>query len=217
MSDPLVVVSASLDRTACLGLAERLSRAGIPAVVARCPDSFPLGVPRFAVSVPESAAAHAAHHVASWSGTPLDEGPYRTASTEAASELADERPTRPRRLGAFFAFGLGFGLGHVYAREYVAALVLALGQLACIALAATGTAEMLLALPGLLALDAWGAWNAVERENRGMDREPAASQLATTLPCVALVLASASLLADPPQVRGTDGRQAPVATAGPLR
>jgi len=48
------------------------------------------------------------------------------------------------------------------------------------------------AFPALMGLDAWGAVAAVRRENEGHRRELAA-QLATTLPAVALVVATAAL------------------------
>lgn len=199
MSHPLVVVTASIDRHASLAVAARLGRLGIPAVVARTPDALPLGAPRFAVSVPAPAAGIAARYVSSEAG----DGPYRTQRAEPEVE----RPRRRRRLAAFFAVGLGFGFGHVYAREYLSALILGLGQLACLALAAGGAAEMLLAWPALVALDAWGAFWAVDRENEGEPRGPAL-QLAATLPCVALCLASASILVDPPTRSGAPAHEA---------
>lgn len=201
MSDPLVVISSSSDRQACLGIAARLERLGIPAVVAREPDFLPLGAPRFAVSVPAPVAAEAVRHLSKAPG----DGPYRSAPAEPKRRIGNRR--RPRRLAVFFAIGLGFGFGHVYAREYLAAMILGLGQLVCLALASRGAAEMLLALPVLVGLDAYGAFLAVHRENEGESRG-SADQLAATLPCVALCLASASLLVDPPAHSGAPAQEA---------
>ncbi len=189
MTDPLVIVSCSPARRRSLDLAARLSRAGIPSVIAPRCDALPLSGPQFAVGVPQAFARAAALHV---SESLEAHGPYRTAS-----EPGDEEelfPTRQRRLAAFFAIGVAFGLGHVYAREYVAGALLALGQLACLVLAARGIPEVLWAFPALMALDAWGALRAVDRENDGARRDPSA-QLAVTLPAVALVLAGATAVA----------------------
>lgn len=191
MAETLVVVTSSPERRRCLGIAARLSRLGIPAVVAHRPDAFPIGVPRFSVSVPRSLAIDAARLMAG----SYEDGAYRTASSPERGE--DELPARRRRLAAFFALGLAFGLGHVYAREYVAGIIVGLGQLASLALAANGVPEVLWAFPALMVLDAWGALRAVDRENSGRRREPAA-QLAAALPAVALFLAGATVLLPPP-------------------
>ncbi|HEY8431485.1 MAG TPA: hypothetical protein VIL20_24055 [Sandaracinaceae bacterium] len=192
MTEPLVVVSSSATRRECLSVADRLCRAGIPSLVERRSDAFPIGAPRFDVRVPRCFAADAARYLSGWIG----EGAYRTPVHPRPAE--DEAlPTRQRRLAAFFALGLAFGLGHIYAREYVAGLIVGLAQLACLALAAGGVPEALWAFPGLVAFDAWGALRAVDRENGGERREPTA-QLATTLPAVALLLAGATAVLPAP-------------------
>ncbi len=190
MTEPLVVVSSSHLLRHCHAVAARLSDAGIPAVIARQDDVLPLGAPRFSVRVPHALAREAARSLRA-----PREGAYRTASLpEASDELL---PDRRRRLAAFFAFGVAFGLGHVYAREYVAGLILALGQLSCLVLASGGVPEVLCAFPALMVLDAWGALRAVDRENEGRRREPVA-QLAAALPAVALVLAGATAVIPAP-------------------
>lgn len=188
MNEPLVVVASSFDRAHCLGLARRLSHDGIPALVSHGSETLFLGAPRFAVTVPRSTAREAVRALAAEVECA---GPYRTA---AVREDEERMPTRQRRLAAFFALGLAFGLGHVYAREHVAGVILGVGQLLCFVLAMQGLGEVLWAFPALVALDAWGAMRAVDRENEGHRREPVA-QLAAALPAVALFLACAATLA----------------------
>lgn len=190
MAEPLVVVSSSHLLRHCHGVAARLSNAGIPAVIGRQDDVLPLGAPRFTVRVPRALASAATRCVSA-----AGEGAYRTAAAPEAGE--EPLPDRRRRLAAFFAFGLAFGLGHVYAREYVAGLILGLGQAACLLLASIGVPEVLFAFPALMVLDAWGALRAVDRENEGRRREPVA-QLAAALPAVALVLAGATAVIPAP-------------------
>ncbi len=168
---------------------------------------MPLGVPRFSLSVPRELACEASRQLGvlregAHEGCAIEEatsgassardhreaGPYRTS----AAELDEPMPSRQPRLAAFFAIGLAFGLGHVYAREYLAALILAAGQLACVLLAMRGIEGALWAFPLLMILDAYGAVQAARRENVGRRRDMTL-QLATTLPAVALLLASAAL------------------------
>lgn len=186
MTEELVAVTVPRTRADGLRLALRLFEVGIPSMLV--PDP---GRGGFALSVPRGIAREAGRQLVSWAmGEPPGAGVYRTADDPDAQ---DERlPNRRRRLAACFALGFGFGLGHVYAREYLAGLLVGLGQLACLVLAAHGMGEVLWAFPALMLLDAWGAVGAVQRENDGRRREPAA-QLASRLPAVALMVASAAL------------------------
>jgi hypothetical protein len=212
MTEPLVAVTAPHPRTDALSLAARLSHVGIGAML--LPEPARPG--RFRLSVPRPVAGAAARHLERWArpDAPAGEGAYRTP---AAADEEEALPTRRRRLAACFALGFGFGLGHVYAREYLAGLILALGQLACLLLAARGIPEVLWAFPVLMGLDAWGSVAAVRRENEGQRREPAA-QLAATLPAVAFVVASAAVAmpSGSGSSSGAEAQTAPPPRAMPL-
>ncbi|HJL17360.1 MAG TPA: hypothetical protein RMH99_16955 [Sandaracinaceae bacterium LLY-WYZ-13_1] len=191
MNESLVPITPSRSRPEALRLAARLDEVGIPSML--LPEPHP---GRFRVAVARPWAREAAARLDAWAdpGARPAGGAYRTA---AALDEDEPLPTRRRRLAACFALGLGFGLGHVYAREYLAGALLALGQLACLALAAHGMGEVIWAFPALMAMDAFGAVAAVRRENERRRREPTA-QLAATLPAVALVVASAAVWAPAP-------------------
>lgn len=116
-------------------------------------------------------------------------GPYRSAPLG----ITVPRTPRLRRAAAFFSVAIGFGAGHLYARETVTGAILLVTQIALL-LRAPADPAPLLAIPFLLLFDLLGSLSACLRHNEGKPRG-VGGQLAYGLSMSALAVALGLLIA----------------------
>src|SRR5262249_48763722 len=116
-------------------------------------------------------------------------GPYRSAG-----DKADAMPRKLRRVAAFCACAMTFGTGHFYAGELGAGWVLLGAQIVAMTIGfrETATRGALVGVVLLIAFDFVDGIAAVGRVVRGRER-PLATQLLTTLPIVAMLVAAPTL------------------------
>jgi hypothetical protein len=217
MSERYVIVHRSYDPIVIEHLGEMLREAGVAARVLGTRTAALIGVgssiTELHIEVPEIQAAEATEFLESYfaeEGAELlaaaglldgDDGDDEDDEDEGDDERAgddDTRRLRPILAGASVV--LTFGVGHVYARRPVTALILAAGQLGVFAiLMMTRRWEQALgwysAFGVIVLYDLVGSQIAVRAHNRGV-RRGALAQLISGAAALGLVAAVASFVAD---------------------